>query len=53
MDWEDFYRLLALEAQERAAQATSPSNRAALEKTAAEWAELAHWVEQQHQNAAA
>jgi hypothetical protein len=51
--WEDFYRVLALEARERAAQATSPSERAAFEQAAAEWAELANWVEQQHQNAAA
>ena len=52
-EWENFYRRLALEARERAAQATSPSTRAALEKVASEWSELADWVEQQHTRAAA
>jgi hypothetical protein len=51
--WENFYRQLALEARERAAQATSPSSRAALEKAAAEWSELADWVERRHEKAAA
>jgi hypothetical protein len=47
--WENFYRRLALEARERAAQAPSPSARAALEEAAAEWSELAEWVERQHE----
>jgi hypothetical protein len=51
--WENFYRRLALEARERAAQATTPSVRAALEEAAAEWSELADWVERQHEKAAA
>jgi hypothetical protein len=51
--WENFYRRLALEARERAAQAPSPSARAALEEAAAEWSELAEWVERQHEKAAA
>jgi hypothetical protein len=50
--WVDFYRRLAFEAQERAAVAP-PSDRAALQRTAAEWAELADWVERQHQREAA
>jgi hypothetical protein len=49
--WESFYRRLALEARERAAQATSPSARAALEKAAAEWSELADWVERHDKKA--
>jgi hypothetical protein len=51
--WENFYRQLAHEARERAAQATSPSSRAALEDAAAEWSELADWIERQHKKAAA
>ena len=51
--WENFYRRLALEAQERAAQATNPFTQAALEEAAAEWSELADWVEQQQKKAAA
>jgi hypothetical protein len=51
--WENFYRRLALEARKRAAQATSPSSSAALEKAAAEWLVLADWVERQHKKAAA
>jgi hypothetical protein len=50
---ENFYRRLALEARERAAQATSPSARAVFEKAAAEWSELADWVERQDKKAAA
>jgi hypothetical protein len=52
-EWENFYRRLAREARERAAQATNPSTRAALEKVASEWSELADWVERQHKRAAA
>jgi hypothetical protein len=51
--WEDFYRRLALEAEERVAQATEPSTKAALEEVAAEWSELADWVERQQKKAAA
>jgi hypothetical protein len=51
--WKNFYRRLALEARERAAQATSPSTRAGLEQVAAEWSELADWVERQQKKAAA
>jgi hypothetical protein len=49
--WENFYRRLALEARERALQATSASTRAAFERVAAEWSELADWVERQHKAA--
>jgi hypothetical protein len=51
--WENFYRGLAVEARERAASATTPSERSALEKVAAEWSELADWVERQHERTAA
>ena len=51
--WENFYRRLALEARERAAQATNPTAKAALEEVAAEWSELADWVERQQKKAAA
>jgi hypothetical protein len=51
--WESFYRRLALEAQERAAQATNPTTQAALEEVAADWWDLADWVERQHKKAAA
>jgi hypothetical protein len=51
--WENFYRRLAREARERAAQATNPSARAALEEAATEWSELAEWVERQQEQAAA
>jgi hypothetical protein len=49
--WENFYRRLALEARERALQARSASTRAAFERVAAEWSELADWVERQHKTA--
>ena len=54
MDWcERFYRRLAVETRERAAQATNPSTKAALDEAAAEWSELADWVGQQQKKAAA
>jgi hypothetical protein len=51
--WERFYRRLAVEARERAAQATNPSTKAALDEAAAEWSELADWVGRQQKKAAA
>jgi hypothetical protein len=51
--WERFYRGLAVEARARAAQATNPSTKAALDEAAAEWSELADWVGRQQQKAAA
>jgi hypothetical protein len=45
--WENFYQRLARETRERAAQATSPSARAAFEQAAVEWSELAKWAERQ------
>jgi hypothetical protein len=51
--WERFYRRLAVEARKRAAQATNPSTKAALDEAAAEWSELADWVGRQQEKAAA
>jgi hypothetical protein len=51
--WENFYRRLALEARERAAEATNPPTKTALEEAAADWSELADWVERQQKKAAA
>jgi hypothetical protein len=50
---ENLYRWLALKARERAAQATSPSAKDALDKAAEEWSELGDLVERQHKKAAA
>src|SRR5262245_35106750 len=51
--WVNFYQRLAREARERAAQATSPSVRAAFEQAAVEWLELAEWAERQDRKPAA
>src|SRR5262245_1671620 len=51
--WVNFYQRLAREARERAAQATSPSVRAAFEQAAVEWLELAEWAERQDKKPAA
>jgi hypothetical protein len=46
--WASFYRELANEANERAAQATAPSAKDKFEEVAREWSELADWAERRN-----
>jgi hypothetical protein len=46
--WASFYRGLANEARERAAQAANLSVKDNLEEVAREWSELADWAERKH-----
>jgi hypothetical protein len=49
--WASFYRELANEANERAAEATTPSVKEKFEEVAKEWSELADWAERRNRAA--
>jgi hypothetical protein len=46
--WQAFYSGLATEARQRARAASDPGVKAAFEKVAVDWSELAEWVRRRH-----
>ena len=46
--WQAFYDRLSIEARQRARAASDPAVKAAFEKVAVDWSELAEWVRRRH-----